>query len=317
MRDLLNQQREEGLNRYEQAELETLEKKAGQNFMRFYDETKTQPKFTLDQQQTGGSPARTEQMALLSRTSSPADRLDAPEGEVRDALKKAVEARQAQFAALKSGFDAKLRAVSAALPDATPILAPLKGIKRALEKLWAKREKAKVFAKQGLKGASETAKIGHLAGTLGDILRGSIIVDTIDQRSLALQELAQAFGEENVRIKDDRFETPLPSGYSDIQIEITVGHGMQAELQIHIPEMLAAKEGNGVKAMDVPERYWPENLGIEGLDPSKPGHHHYEIERDPNKSADEQAEATAFMLRLYGNAKAAYEKRTQTLMALS
>jgi hypothetical protein len=71
LRELLNQQREEGLNRWEQAELETLEKKAGQNFMRFYDETKTQPKFTLEQQETGGRPAQAEQMALLSRTARP------------------------------------------------------------------------------------------------------------------------------------------------------------------------------------------------------------------------------------------------------
>jgi hypothetical protein len=71
LRELLNQQREEGLNRWEQAELEMLEKKAGQNFMRFYDETKTQPKFTLEQQETGGRPAQAEQMALLSRTARP------------------------------------------------------------------------------------------------------------------------------------------------------------------------------------------------------------------------------------------------------
>ena len=68
LRDLLNQQREEGLNRWEQAELETLEKKAGQNFMQFFEDVKTQPKFTLEQQETGGRPAQAEQLALLSRT---------------------------------------------------------------------------------------------------------------------------------------------------------------------------------------------------------------------------------------------------------
>ena len=68
LRDLLNQQREEGLNRWEQAELDTLEKKAGQNFMQFFEDVKTQPKFTLEQQETGGRPAQAEQLALLSRT---------------------------------------------------------------------------------------------------------------------------------------------------------------------------------------------------------------------------------------------------------
>ena len=71
LRDLLNQQREEGLNRWEQAELDTLEKKAGQNFMQFFEDVKTQPRFTLEQQETGGRPAQAEQLALLSRTASP------------------------------------------------------------------------------------------------------------------------------------------------------------------------------------------------------------------------------------------------------
>jgi hypothetical protein len=142
-------------------------------------------------------------------------------------------------------------------------------------------------------------------------------VDTIDQRVQALRELAKTFGEENVRVKDDRFASPTPAGYSDIQIEIDVAPGMKAELQIHIPEMLAAKEGNEVKKMGVPERYWPENLNIRGLDPEQPGHSFYEIERDLNAPEQERARATERMAELYADARAAYERRTQAKLAIS
>jgi hypothetical protein len=104
---------------------------------------------------------------------------------------------------------------------------------------------------------------------------------------------------------------PHPSGYSDIQIEIDVAPGMKAELQIHNPEMLAAKEGNEVKKMGVPDRYWPENLNIQGLDPERPGHVYYEIERGTLAPDEERARATQHMAALYSDARAAYERRTQ------
>jgi hypothetical protein len=110
---------------------------------------------------------------------------------------------------------------------------------------------------------------------------------------------------------------PHPSGYSDIQIEIDVAPGMKAELQIHIPEMLAAKEGNEVKKMGVPERYWPEKLNIRGLDPERPGHSFYEIERDLLAPEQERARATEHMAELYADARAAYERRTQARLAIS
>jgi N12 class adenine-specific DNA methylase len=238
-------------------------------------------------------------------------------GNVEAAVLSEVEKRRAAFATHKPEFDRKLRAVSAALPDATPIVAPIKGSKRAVEKLMAKRQKLAIIAMSEGPVAAEMMKPENLAATLGDILRGSIIVDTIDQRVQALRELAKTFGEENVRVKDDRFASPTPAGYSDIQIEIDVAPGMKAELQIHIPEMLAAKEGNEVKKMGVPERYWPENLNIRGLDPEQPGHSFYEIERDVNAPEQERARATERMAELYADARAAYERRTQAKLAIS
>ena len=44
-----------------------------------------------------------------------------------------------------------------------------------------------------------------------------------------------------VRVKD-RFAKPLPTGYSDILVNVELPNGMNAEVQIHAPPMLAAKD---------------------------------------------------------------------------
>jgi hypothetical protein len=152
---------------------------------------------------------------------------------------------------------------------------------------------------------------------LSDLMRGSILVDRADQVMGANAAILKAFAPDSrtqasstdserhytgagVQITiNDRFMSPTPAGYSDVQFKVEVTPGHFAELQVHIPEMLAAKEGDEVKAMGVPEQYWPENLNIEGLDPANPGHKLFEKARSLKKEDLVRIHLDSLMRELY------------------
>lgn len=115
-------------------------------------------------------------------------------------------------------------------PGPVVILAPLKGEKRAAEKV--------------------QAKYGGDWSKLQDVVRATIAVDSIDQIPLAIKSLRAempkggwAFAVAPV----DRMSNPLPSGYRDIQLKLKGPDGHIAELQINLKGMIKAKEGHGHK----------------------------------------------------------------------
>lgn len=93
-----------------------------------------------------------------------------------------------------------------------------------------------------------------------DLVRGSIIVRSMADVPAAVAAIRQKFevardslGEERFK---DRFKEPLETGYSDILMNVIRKDGGVAEIQVHVPEMFAAKEA-GHKLYDI-ERTLPE-----------------------------------------------------------
>lgn len=107
-----------------------------------------------------------------------------------------------------------------------PIPAPTKTLKRSVEKM---------FEDERTKPGNPQAD----ATWLKDAVRGSIEVRDVTEVAAAIEAVQKAF--KVVRIKN-RFDEPLPSGYRDVLMNVELESGQIAELQIHIPQMLAAKE---------------------------------------------------------------------------
>jgi len=254
--------------------------------------------------------------------------------------------RIAKFKELKSGFDAKLGGVVAQVDGLTPnfgaysITAPLKGAPRALEKAGDKLAKDRTLEAEA-KAAGQTYKAitaEDAVKSLHDIVRATLLVDAHKQVQGATGLLLRAFaqgsqfvgstyagakryktpdGKVEILI-DDRFTTPTPGGYSDVQIKVEIAPGYFAELQVNIPEMMVAKEGNEVKEMTgFPEKYWPENLPIPGYDVSdRSGHYLYEGSRS-TKDNDLADSLLAEMYGLYVAAKDAHEARVANEESIS
>lgn len=106
-------------------------------------------------------------------------------------------------------------------PGGMLFIAPIKSDKRATEKV-------------------EKDYGGHWE-KLVDAVRASIAVDTMEELKGVLDHLKQK-GLKLARAPKDRFNKPLPSGYRDLMMNITLENGMVAELQLHVKEMIQAKE---------------------------------------------------------------------------
>ena len=125
--------------------------------------------------------------------------------------------------ALQLGFKAQVEALAERL-KAKPKVPGVKGLKRAAEKMYQEE--------------LENPDKSFEAGWLKDLVRGSIVVEAMDDVPAAIEAVREVFTV--TRIKD-RFSKPTEAGYRDVLMNVDLG-GMTAELQIHIPEMLAAKE---------------------------------------------------------------------------
>jgi hypothetical protein len=110
--------------------------------------------------------------------------------------------------------------------DWRPVTAPTKSMKRSVEKM---------FEDERLKPGNPKAD----ATWLKDAVRGSIVVRDVSEVPAAIEAVEKAF--KVVRIKN-RFDKPLDSGYRDVLLNVELPSGQIAELQIHIPQMLATKE---------------------------------------------------------------------------
>ena len=120
--------------------------------------------------------------------------------------------------AAKPAFDALVSRIAQSF-GMQPMLAPVKGLKRAAEKL--------------------VLETGGDVNLIRDMLRSTIVVPNVSDVQAAIEQVRANF--EIVRIKD-RFSTPTESGYRDVLINVLTPDGMTAEIQINVPAMLAAKE---------------------------------------------------------------------------
>ena len=105
--------------------------------------------------------------------------------------------------------------------DSFMFIAPLKGEKRAKEKVEA-----------DYKGDWSQ---------LRDIVRGTISVPSMGHVKQAIEHLKSA-GLELAQKPKNRFEKPTPEGYRDLMTFVKLPNGMLAELQIHTKAMTLAKE---------------------------------------------------------------------------
>lgn len=173
-------------------------------------------------------------------------------------LKSTIEKFDARFKVLiphKEGFDSIVKDI-AKNHNSEPMLAPLKGRKRGVQKA--------------------LLDYNGRVTRMGDIIRASIVANTIQEVDAIAEEIHQRF---TIKKFSNRFSPPLPSGYSDMLFQVEIEPGIVAELQVHIPEMIRAKE--------------------------EAGHFVYEkyrvIEDDPSKKA-EAAVYEAQMLEIYQSA---------------
>lgn len=107
-----------------------------------------------------------------------------------------------------------------AKPGGMLFIAPLKGEKRAAEKV--------------------ESDYGGDWSKLLDTVRCSIAVDTYDQVGHALEALRKG-GMKLARQPKDRFHKALPVGYRDLMMNVELPNGIVGEVQIHVKPMLAAK----------------------------------------------------------------------------
>lgn len=160
----------------------------------------------------------------------------------------------AAAAAAKPDFDAKMEGIGKAIGSKVK-LAKIKGGDRLLEKHVRDNE-------------GDPSK-------MKDLVRGSLVVNSLDDVGPALAEIEKHFDVSRV---NDRFAKPTNAGYSDVLINVNLPGGIQGELQIHVPEMLAAK--------------------------SELGHALYNIERKLTVGSPLQEQLAELQTRVYGSARA-------------
>ena len=171
---------------------------------------------------------------------SGADRLKA-EGLLRPRMQAAQDA--------KLDYDQKILDIGERTGALGQMLAPLKGIKRAAEKL-AVEEKFNV-------------------DNIKDLLRSTIVVDSYQDAPAVVDEIRKEF--EVLRVKNrtdiemagDDVDNKgfLPSGYGDVLVNVRMPNGTVGEIQVNVPEMLAAKGEEGHTLYEI-ERAQPEGSEI-------------------------------------------------------
>lgn len=228
--------------------------------------------------------------------------------------------RLTDMAQMKKDFDRAIKNIAAGQKEGYALIPALKGAPRALEKIGAKLKDRRQYT-----GDVDLEKLIEDGG--GDILRASVVVDSADQIQQTIADILHTFapdsgntasteqqdkgthiytsGDGMVKIwMEDRFNVPLASGYSDINIKIQLLPGYWAELQVHIPEMLVVKEGFIPDLM--PDKYRAENLGV----PNGVGHKLYEEYRAPGTTEERKAYLEKQMAALYALAIRKYLSRT-------
>ena len=193
---------------------------------------------------------------------SGADRIKA-EGLLRPRLQLAQDA--------KLDYDQKVLDIAQRTGAIGQKLASVKSIKRAAEKL--------------------TIDENFNVDNMKDLLRSTIVVDSYEDAPAVVDEIRKDF--EILRVKnrtgiemqggDVDNKGFLPSGYGDVLINVRTPNGTLAEIQINVPEMLAAKD--------------------------EEGHSLYEIERDQPKGSATRDAVIQAQTEYYREAAAAAARR--------
>jgi hypothetical protein len=146
----------------------------------------------------------------------------------------------------KPVFDDKVAEIARVSGAIGYLLAPIKSIGRSAEKL--------------------VLDNGMQADKMRDLLRSTIVVSSYADAQRVLDTIYKRFEVSPGRVKNrtpaslkapDLTGDPglLGSGYGDVLVNVKIG-GIEAEILINIPEMIAAKEGQGHKLYDI-ERVMP------------------------------------------------------------
>jgi hypothetical protein len=137
---------------------------------------------------------------------------------------------------VKPEYDQKVLNIAARTGAAGQMLAPLKSLKRAAEKL--------------------AIEEGFQVDNIKDLLRSTIVVDSYADAPAIVDEIRKEF--DVVRIKDragaltaqqgvEPSDRQGLGGYADVLINVRMPNGTLGEIQINTPAMLAAKDGQGHK----------------------------------------------------------------------
>lgn len=188
-------------------------------------------------------------------------------------------------AADKPVYDQKIIDIAQRTGALGQMIAPLKGIGRAAEKL---------VNEEGF----------NLSG-MKDVLRSTIVVSSYDDVQSVIDEILREFkplrapknrtGGAPVMFNGQSIQAEDPArygGYSDVLVNVVMPSGVIAEIQINVPEMLGAKEG--------PDR-------------QAPGHKLYEAYREAPKESPLGQEILGVMLGYYAAAFAAAAKNSASV----
>ena len=146
-----------------------------------------------------------------------------------DQTRKDLGAKYKEAAKLKPKYDDQMLGIATELGVQYQImLAPLKGVKRAVEKIVG-----------DYKGNANKIK---------DLVRGTIVVDDFEQTLKAIDMISQRMGKplglRNGLVEGSEAESP--DGYRDIKMNIEID-GHVTEVQVNFKEMIEAKDGEGHK----------------------------------------------------------------------
>lgn len=159
--------------------------------------------------------------------------------------------RMLRAAQAKAEFDGKLLSIVKETGAIGQMLAPIKAIGRAAEKLVVD-EKGNVDGIKDLLRA--TIVVGHYddAQAVVDAIRREFNVLRIKNRSM--HEITGPL----VKVEDRE----IYGGYSDVMVNVTMPNGTVAEIQVNVPVVMAAKGGAGHKLYEV-WREQPEGSALE------------------------------------------------------
>lgn len=143
---------------------------------------------------------------------------------------------------VKAEYDQKIIDVAQRTGALGQLLAPVKGVKRASEKM--KQDQID-------KGADRMDPTD-----VKDLLRSTIVVKTYAEAKGIAAELGKEFEITRVKDKTAPAMREANGGYADYSLNVRMPNGVIAEIQINVPEMLTIKDAQGHKlyeaARDLP-----------------------------------------------------------------